>query len=96
MENFGKLTINELATSLKYLKKLEKFIKSKELLNKYYETGHIKIYSKNNLAMAEVWRLIDQNPTSEYMEKSVKDKITILLKKGGMFYVESWGAYVLN
>jgi hypothetical protein len=30
------------------------------------------------------------------MEKSVKDKITILLKKGGMFYVESWGAYVLN
>jgi hypothetical protein len=96
MENFGRLTINELATSLKSLKKLEKFIKSKELLNKYYQTGHIKIYSKNNLAIVEVWRLIDQTPTSEYMEKSVKDKITILLKKGGMFYVESWGAYVLN
>ncbi len=94
MTNFGRQTISQLNDSLNYLKKLEKFIKSTELLNRYYESGHIKIYSKENLPIAEVSRGIYGNP--EYMEKSTKDKITAAFRKKGMYYVESWDAYVLN
>lgn len=94
MLNFGRQTILQLKDSLNSLKKLEKSIKSIELLNKYYESGHIKIYAKENLPIAEVHRGIYGE--SDYMEKSTKDKITAAFRKKGMYYVELWDAYVLN
>lgn len=92
MDILGRYTIEDLKISLKYFKKLEKIIKSNDFVNKYYQSGHIKLFVRESIPVVEVLRFIDED--AEYMEKSVKDRITSFLKKNGLLYLEKWDAYI--
>lgn len=92
MDILGRYTIEDLNISLKYFKKLEKIIKSNDFVNKYYQSGHVKLFVRESIPIVEVWRFIDAD--AEYMEKSVKDRITSFLKKNGLLYLEKWDAYI--
>jgi hypothetical protein len=94
MDILGRHTIEDVSISLKYLKKLDKILKSNDFVNKYYQSGHVKLYARECIPIVEVWRLVDTD--SENMEKATKDRITNFLKKNGLFYSESWGAYVYH
>jgi hypothetical protein len=94
-----KTRVDELAVILKMLRKIEKIIKSNELCNRWYESGHIKIFGLSTglalLPIVEVWRLRpDEEGEQLNMDKQTKDKITSLLKKNDCIYFEMYDCYI--
>ena len=96
----NKWTIEDIEFNLKLLKKAKKLNIGNELLNKWYNSGHIKLYSINNVVSIQIDRLIIEDgevvDDTIQMDKGTKDRITNFLRKNAFLYLERWDAYIYN
>lgn len=90
MNDFFELTIDELNSLIKQMRKADKIIKSSDYLNKWYQSGHIKLFSKGRFVMVDVIRWNG----SDDMERSTKDYIISYLRKNNFLYYEQIGCYI--
>ena len=95
----GKINIEQLLSLVKNTKKVEKIIKNNSTLNKWYQSGHIRIYINLDytIPVVEVWRAFWEGYDQENdinMDKRTKDSITSILRKNNFVYLERIESYI--